>query len=545
MRRVLLPVALLLASCATAPKPTMLDLKITNGRIIDGTGAPWFRGDVGVRGNTIVAVGNLAGSPATTTIDAHDQIISPGFIDLLGQSQNAVLEDPHLEAKVRQGVTTEVTGEGFSPGPEKPATEPGQRTWLTLGSYLDALDRQGAAINFALLVGASNPREIVIGDVNRAPSADEMRQMEAIVDQAMRDGAIGISTSLIYLPAMYSSADEIIQLARVAARYGGMYFTHMRDEGDKIDMGLDEAFRIGREANIPVNIWHLKVGGRANWGRMPHVIERIEQARAEGIDAAANVYPYIASSTGLSTLAPDWALEGGYAAFKARLADPEQRARILETLRTAVEKRGERGIYVTRIANPADAPYEKHFIQEIAAMMGTTPEEALARLYSDANVSPRVIFFSMDENDVQYALRQPWVSIGADSGSPTPADRAANGAVHPRGYGTFARVAGHYVRDVKLFSLEEAVRKMTSQAADRAHLEDRGLLRPGMKADVIVFDPNTIRDVATFDDPHHFSEGVSSVIVNGVPVLREGTMTPALPGRTIRGKGYRIDGREH
>lgn len=540
MRKGLLPVALLIAACATSPKPTMLDLKITNGRIVDGTGAPWYRGDVGVRGNTIVAIGNLASNAATTTIDAHDHIISPGFIDLLGQSQTAVFEDPHLEAKVRQGVTTEVTGEGFSPGPEKPPAEAGAKTWPTLGAYLDALDRQGSAINFALLVGASNPREIVIGDVNRPPTASEMREMERIVDQAMREGAIGISTSLIYLPAMYSTTDEIINLARVAARYDGMYFTHMRDEGDKIDMGLDEAFRIGREAKIPINIWHLKVGGRANWGRMPHVIERIEQARTEGIDAAANVYPYIASSTSLSTLAPDWALEGGYAAFKARLADPVQRAGILETLRTAVEKRGERGIYVTRIANPADAPYEKHFIHEIATMMGTTPEEALARLYADANVSPRVIFFSMDEGDVQYALKQPWVSVGADSGSPTPADRAANNAVHPRGYGTFPRVAGHYVRDVKLFSLEEAVRKMTSQAADRAHLDDRGVLRPGMKADIIVFDPDTIRDVATFDDPHHFAEGVSSVIVNGVAVLRDGVMTPALPGRSIRGKGYRM-----
>jgi N-acyl-D-amino-acid deacylase len=538
MRKGLLAIALLMSACATSPKMTMLDLKITNGRIVDGTGAPWYRGDVGVRGNTIVAIGNLAGNAATTTIDAHDHIISPGFIDLLGQSQSAVLEDPHLEAKVRQGVTTEVTGEGFSPGPEKPSADPATKTWSTLGAFLDAIDRQGSAINFALLVGASNPREIVIGDVNRPPTATEMREMEAIVDQAMRDGAIGISTSLIYLPAMYSTTDEIIDLARVAARYDGMYFTHMRDEGDKIDMGLDEAFRIGREAKIPINIWHLKVGGRANWGRMPHVIERIEQARAEGIDAAANVYPYIASSTGLSTLAPDWALEGGYPAFQARLGDPVQRAKIMETLRAAVEKRGERGIYVTRIANPADASYEKHFIHEIATMMGTSPEEALARLYADANVSPRVIFFSMDEGDVQYALKQPWVSVGADSGSPTPADRAANNAVHPRGYGTFPRVAGHYVRDVKLFTLEEAVRKMTSQAADRAHLDDRGVLRPGMKADIIVFDADTIRDVATFDDPHHFAEGVSSVIVNGVLVLRDGVMTAALPGRSLRGKGY-------
>jgi N-acyl-D-aspartate/D-glutamate deacylase len=536
MRKTIVALALLAASCATTSQKT-LDLKIINGRVIDGTGAPWYRADIGVRGNAIVSIGDLRTTPATTTIDAHDQTVSPGFIDLLGQSDSAVLEDPHLEAKIRQGVTTEVTGEGFSPGPAKPRQN-GRPRFATLREYLDTIDKQGAALNMALLVGASNPREIVIGDVNRAPTADEMRQMEAIVDQAMRDGAIGISTSLIYLPAMYSTTEEIINLARVAARYGGMYFSHMRDESDKIDMGLDEAFRIGREANIPINIWHLKVGGRANWGLMPHVIERIDQARAEGIDVAANAYPYIASSTGLSTLAPDWALEGGYAQLKTRLADPEQRARILEEFRKQFAKRGEKGIYVTRIVNPSLAQYEKHYMSEIATAMGLSQEEALARLFSETNVSPRVIFFSMDENDVQYALKQPYVSIGSDSGSPTPADRAANSAVHPRGYGTFTRVAGHYVRDVKLFSLEEAVRKMTSQAADRAHLDDRGVLRPGMKADIIVFDPAAIRDVATFDDPHHFSEGVSNVIVNGVAVLRDGAMTSALPGRSIRGRGY-------
>jgi len=541
MKKALMAVALLIAgSCATAPKTPMLDLKIINGRIIDGTGAPWYRGDVGVRGNAIVTIGDLSSTSAATTIDAHDLVVSPGFIDLLGQDDSNVFADPHVEAKVRQGVTTEVTGEGFSPGPAKPRTEDrGPRTFLRLADYLDTLDRQGAAINFALFVGASNPREIVIGDVNRPPTADEMREMEQIVDQAMRDGAIGISTSLIYLPAMYSTTDEIINLAKVAARYDGMYFTHMRDESDRIDMGLDEAFRIGREAKIPINIWHLKVGGLRNWGKMPHVIERIEAARAEGIDAAANVYPYIASSTGLSTLAPDWALEGGYAAFKQRLADPAQRPRILEEFTRQFAKRGEKGIYVTRIVNPDYAQYEKHYMPEIAQMMGVSQEEALARLFENTPVSPRVIFFSMDEGDVQYALKQPWVSIGSDSGSPTAEDRAKNSAVHPRAYGTFPRVAGHYVRDVKLFTLEEAVRKMTSQAADRVHFDDRGVIRPGMKADIIVFDPATIRDVATFDDPHHFGEGVADVVVNGVPVLLNGTMTSALPGRTIRGRGFK------
>lgn len=534
---------LLASACATTPNPTTLDLKIVNGRIVDGTGAPWYRGDVGVRGDTIVSIGDLSHVSATATIDAHDNVVSPGFIDLLGQSQGVVFQDPHLEAKVRQGVTTEVTGEGSSPGPlsqkQIDAANPRNRpNWHTLGEWFALLEKNGSAINFALFVGAGNPREMVIGDVNRPPTADEMREMEAIVDQAMREGAIGLSTSLIYLPAMYSTTDEIVNLAKVAAKYGGVYFSHMRNEGDRIDSALDEAFRIGREAKIPVNIWHLKVGGAANWGRMPHVIERISTARAEGLDVAANVYPYAASSTSLSTLVPDWSLEGGYSELKKRLADPIQRPRIAEELQAQFTKRGPKGIYITRIGNPALAQYEKHFVEEIAAMMGTTPDEAMMRLFAETNSSPNVIFFSMKEDDVQTALKQSFVSIGSDSGSPSPAARAAGQGAHPRAYGTFPRVLGHYVRDEHLFTLEEAVRKATSQAADRTNLSDRGLLRPGMKADVVVFDPGLIRDVSTYEDPHHFSEGVIDVIVNGTLVLRDSTMTSALPGRVLRGRGW-------
>ena len=522
-------------ACATTKQPVNdFDLKIQHGRVVDGTGAPWFRADVGIRGDRIVAIGDLSHQTAASTIDAHDHVVAPGFIDLLGQSQNSVLIDPTVEAKVRQGVTTEVTGEGDSPGP---SNAPHAR-WPRFRDYLEELDRHGTAINFALFVGASNPREMVIGNVNRQPTAAEQEQMNGIVDQAMRDGAIGISTSLIYLPAMYSTTDEIIAMAKVAAKYDGVYFTHMRDEGEHIDMGLDEAFRIGREAKIPINIWHLKVGGRKVWGTMPHVVDRIDAARAEGIDVAANVYPYIASATSLSTLAPDWALEGGYAEFQKRLADPEQRAKIAEALKAQVAKRAERGIYVARIDNPALAEFEKKFIEQIAAGMNLPPEEALMRLFAETKGSPNVIFFSMFEDDVRTALKQPWVSLGSDSGAPTPEARARGVATHPRGYGTFARVLGHYSRDEHLFTLEEAVRKMTSQAADRVHFEDRGVLRPGMKADVVVFDPERIRDVATFEEPHHFSEGVSDVVVNGVPVLRDGVITHALPGKAIRGKGY-------
>ncbi|MCU1230269.1 MAG: dihydroorotase [Acidobacteria bacterium] len=526
----LLAALVLVAGCATTTKQ-MLDLKITNGRILDGTGAPWYRGDVGVRGDTIVAIGDLHDVPATTTIDAHDRIVSPGFIDLLGQSQNSVFADPHLEPKVRQGVTTEVTGEGKSPGPSKDGK------FHSLADYFTAVEKNRSAINFALLVGADNPREMVIGDINRKPTADEMREMERIVDQAMREGAIGISTSLIYVPGMFSTTDELVNLARVAAARGGVYFTHMRDEGDQIDDGLDEVFRIGREAKIPVNIWHLKTAGRANWGRMPHVIDRILAARAEGIDAAANVYPYPASGTSLSTLAPSWAMEGGYTELQKRLTDPALRAKISEDLARQYAKRGEKAIWVGAIG-PGFEQYQKKFIEEIAKEMGVAPEEALIRLFSGPPYSPQVIFFSMSEDDVQYALKQPFVSVGADSGAPPPAARLANASQHPRAYGTFARVAGHYVRDLHLFTLEEAVRKMTSQAADRCNFADRGILRAGMKADIAIFDPNAIKDIATFAEPHQFAEGVSDVIVNGVPILLDSKMTGALPGRILRGKGY-------
>jgi dihydroorotase/N-acyl-D-amino-acid deacylase len=536
-------VALLLAGCATTKTP-MLDLKISNGRIVDGTGAPWFRGDVGVRGDTIVAVGDLSKMHAAKTIDAQGRVVSPGFIDLLGQSQTAVFVDPHVEAKVRQGVTTEVTGEGNSPGPVRPGPHDAPRPGAVprfprLRDYFHYVEQHGTAINFGLFVGASNPREMVIGEVNRPPTPDELKQMQEIVDLAMRDGALGLSTSLIYLPAMYSTTDEIIAMARVAAKYGGVYFTHMRDEGDHIDIGLDEAFRIGREAQIPVNIWHLKTGGRANWGKMPHVIDRINAARAEGIDAAANVYPYAASGTSLSTLAPDDALEGGWAEFQKRLQDPLWRPKIVAVLKAQVAKRGPKGIFVGSIPNPAlAAAYNKKFIEDIAAEMQLPPEEAMAKLFAESSGSPSVIFFSMNEDDVKTALKQSFVSVGSDSGAPSPKARAANAAQHPRAYGTFARVLGHYVRDEHLFTLEEAVRKMTSQAADRANLSDRGVLRPGLKADIAIFDPDTINDPATYTEPHQFSVGVTDVVVNGVPVLRDGKITEALPGRVLRGKGW-------
>lgn len=533
----------LFMGCATAPPRPALDLKVVNARVVDGTGAPWYRADVGVRGDTIVSIGDLRGVTAATLIDAGDRVVAPGFIDLLGQSEGSVLLDPRVEGKVRQGVTTEVTGEGNSPGPlsESQRTERaanGDPTWNTLGDYMRLVENQGTAINFAFFVGSANPRHIVLGSTNRDPSPEELRRMEDIVDAAMRDGAIGLSTSLIYVPATFAETDELISLARVAARYGGVYFSHIRNEAGEIVPALEEAFRIGWEAKIPVNIWHMKVALRANWGRMPEVIALIENERAKGLDVAGNIYPYAASSTGLTTILPSWALEGGYKELKARLADPALRARIADEVRADYfAKRQPSDVLVSRIPAPELSQYERKRLSEIAEMMGVEAVEAALRLFEQTLTSPAGIYFSMTDEDMKFALKQPWVSVGSDSGAVLAERR--NAGAHPRAYGTFPRILGRYVREENLLSLEEAVRKMTSQAAARTNLLDRGILRPGMKADLVVFDPATILDLSTYEDPHQFSVGISDVIVNGTPILLNGSMTGALPGRILRGKGYR------
>ncbi|HVT05189.1 MAG TPA: amidohydrolase family protein, partial [Thermoanaerobaculia bacterium] len=381
-------------------------------------------------------------------------------------------------------------------------------------------------------------RLMTIGRANRLATAEELEQMKAIIEGAMKDGAYGISTALIYVPAVFSNTEELIELSRVAARYGGSYFSHIRNEADEIDSALDEAFRIGREAQIPVNIWHLKIGGQHNWGKMPAILEKIQQQRANGLDVAANVYPYIASSTGLSALAPNWALEGGYGAFLKRLQDPALRKRIGEDISNSsfYHRLGDAsGILVADIPGSAYDNMQKKRLSEIAQLMGVDPIEAALRLLEAGESSPGAIYFTMHEGDVQAALRTPWVSVGSDSGA-FVGDVNTEGA-HPRGYGTFPRVIGRYVRDERLFTLEEAVRKVTSQAAARIQLQDRGLLRPGMKADIVVFDPDQLLDVSTFEDPHHFSKGITDVIVNGVFVLRAGEMTGALPGRMLKKDG--------
>lgn len=539
-----LPAALLLAAACSQPQPAApspaaaasgvqhdFDLIIAGGEVVDGTGAARTRADVGIRGDTILAIGDLQEKTAKETLDASGHVVAPGFIDLLGNSQAAVLLDPKLEGKIRQGVTTEVTGEGHSPGPQneemaaemertKPEGWP-PVTWRTLGEFMRVVEQRGSALNFAFFVGAANSREMVLGHADRAPTAGELRRMEAITKQAMDEGAVGVSSALIYPPGRFARTEELIALARV----GGSYWTHLRNEANNIDAAIDEAIRIGREANVPVNIFHLKIGGQKNWGRMSSIVKKIEAAQKSGVDVAANIYPFTATSTELTSIVPAWALEGGYAAFVARVGDPAQRARIGTAMREGRLAGGGATSIVIR-----GTPGKR--LDAIAKEMKTDPAEAALRLFERDTKSPMAIFFSLSEDDMKTALVQPWVAFGSDSGAVVGAMRARG--AHPRAYATFSRVLAQYVREEKLLTLEEAIRKMTSLAAARAGLRDRGILRAGMKADVAVLDPLRVRDVSTYEDPHHFSEGVRHVIVNGVAVLRDGTMTGALPGRVLR-----------
>lgn len=511
------------------PPPTTADydIVVVGGTVIDGTGAPRTRADVGIRGDSIAAIGDLSKKTAKTTLEATGKIVAPGFIDLLGNSQAAVLIDPKLEGKIRQGVTTEVTGEGHSPGPQDEAmaaemerTKPNgwpPVTWRTLGEFMRVVEKRGTALNFAFYVGAANPREMVLAHADRAPSPDELRKMVAIVEQARKEGAVGLASALIYPPGRFARTEELIAMSRAA----GSYWTHLRNEAGNIDSAIDEAFRVAREAGVPLNIFHLKIGGRDNWGGMRRVVRKIEATRKDGLDVASCVYPYTATSTDLTSIVPAWALEGGYAAFVARLKDPATRARVAQAMREG-RLRDPSTILVRGKGKRMDA---------IAKEMKVDVAEAAIRLFEEDRTSPIGIFFSLDENDMKHALVQPWVAVCSDSGA-VVGEMRSRGA-HPRAYGTFSRIL-RYVREEKLLTLEETIRKMTSLAASRAGLGDRGVLRVGMKADVVVFDPNTVRDVSTYEDPHHFSEGVAHVVVNGTPVLRDGAMTGALPGRILR-----------
>ena len=529
-------IALLLVLFAAAPR---YDLVVSGGRVIDGTGAPWVRADVGIRGDRIAAIGDLSAARAKKRIDARGLAVAPGFIDLLGQSELSVLVDPRAESKIRQGITSELTGEGISPAPMNDAWVHEKEDWLRkyrlkvdwtdLRGYFRRLRRARPAINVGVMVGAAQVRGIVVGFGDVQPDAQQLARMQQLVEEAMEQGALGLSTGLIYQPGSFAKTDELIALAQVAAKHGGFYATHLRSEGARIFEALDEAFAIARAASIPVEIWHLKVG-RSHWGHMQEVVARIERARASGIDVTADAYPYVASANGLHASLPDWVNAGGVDDLVVRLRDPALRARIARETGRDLDAES---ILLVSCVDPGLKKFMGKRLSEVAREMELSPELALMQLVAQDRGKVGVARFTMKEEDVQTALRQPWVAADTDYGA-----RAADGpfggeGAHPRAFGTMARILGHYVRDVKLFTLEEAVRKITSLPARRMGVWDRGLLRPGAYADVVVFDPDRVEDTATFEQPQKYPPGIETVVVNGRVVLHQGKRTPERPGRPL------------
>jgi N-acyl-D-amino-acid deacylase len=539
--------------------PADFDIILSQGRIVDGTGAPWFRGDVGIRGDRIQAIGDLSAARAARRIDAAGLVIAPGFIDMLGQSEFCVMVDNRAASKITQGITTEVTGEGTSIAPLSErmveASAPLYKAfgivadWRTLGDYFRRLEeRVHPAINIATFVGAGGVRNYVIGEEDRRATPPELERMKEIVAQAMEQGALGLSSSLQYMPDRFADTDELVALAGIAARYGGVHLTHQRSEGNRIFESLQEVFTIAEKAGVPTEIWHLKTAYKANWGKMGEVLARIEAARARGIDVTANQYPYVRASNGLDACLPLWVREGGLDKMTARLKDAAQRERIkaemVDPNVTVWENQwfgsgGGEGVLLVSVLNKDLKKYEGLNLAEIGKRLGKDPRDVVMDFVIADRGRSSCVLSIMSEEDVRTALKHPFVSICTDSEAMAEDGPLAGSKSHPRAWGSFPRILGKYVRDEKLLRLEEAVRKMTSLPASRVGIRDRGILRPGMMADLAVFDPATIRDLATFEDPNHYSVGMRYVFVNGQAVLAEGKITSARPGRALRGPGYR------
>ena len=545
---------LFVAASAFGQTPAF-DLVITNGHIVDGTGSPWYSGDIGIRDGKIAAIGNLSAAPRKRTIDAPGKVVAPGFIDMLGQSELTILVDPRLPSKIFQGITTEITGEGSSPAPLTDATIQSDRSgydhykinpdWRTFRQYFSRLEKQGIGINVADYVGATQVRRVVLGDEDKQPTPEQLERMKALVREAMKDGAVGVSTSLEYAPAPYAKTDELIALAAEASKFGGIYATHMRDESNSVLEAIDEALRIGREAHVPVEIWHIKVAGKANWGRMPEVVAKINAARAAGADITADTYAYTAWFNDFSAFIPPWAHDGGTAKLVERLKDSATRERIRKDMLTPSgswdnewqEIFGPESIMIGAVQNPKLLPLQGKRISEIAKLWNKDPMNTIFDFLIE-DPSTGVAVFGMSQPDVTLALQQPWVSIDNDSEGTSPEGILGQAHPHPRAYGTFPRILSKYVREEKVLTLEDAIRKFSALPAQRLHLNDRGVLKAGMWADITIFDPATIHDRATFDTPNQLSEGMEYVLVNGVPVIDQGKMTAALPGKVLRGAGY-------
>lgn len=522
----------------------MYDILIKNGKIYDGTGAPWFYADVAIKDGRIAALGPLENASTRRVIDAAGMAVSPGFIDIHSHSDSVFLINPLADSKVKQGVTLEVAGNcGASLAPLTAksrsraaaafAEEGIEPTWTTMGEYFDAIEKNGTSVNFACLVGHGTVRAGVMGYDHRPPTDDELQEMKALVASAMDDGAIGMSSGLIYPPSSYADTQELIELCKVVAEKRGIYFTHMRNENVRLLESVDEAIRVGREAGVPVQISHHKASGRGAWGLVKQSLKMIDEARKNGVDVTADQYPYIASSTSLTSIIPGWAHEGGRDALIARLTDPQTRAKLKAEVSKNMAGEWEK-LVVSKVASEKNKQYEGMHVAAIAAARGQDPCDAAFDLLIEENGEVGQIRFGMCEEDVKTVMKHPLVMVGSDGSSLASYGTLGRGKPHPRNYGTFARVLGKYVRDEGVITLEEALRKMTSLPAWRLGLWDRGILRPGMWADVTVFDPATVKDTSDFGDQHKYAAGIPYVLVNGQVVVDNGEHTGITPGKVLR-----------
>jgi N-acyl-D-amino-acid deacylase len=543
--------AFLPTGCHSGAPAADYDVLIRHGQILDGSGGAPYAGDVAIRGDRIVSIGSFENVKAKREIDATGLVISPGFIDMLGQSELSLLIDNRSQSKLSQGITSEITGEGGSIAPQNQLTIAPQKIildhyhlsidWQDLAGYYRRLEKSGIPINLGTYVGASQVRQAVLGDVDRAPTPAELQQMESLVATAMQQRALGLSTALIYPPGHYATTTELIALAKVASKYGGIYASHMRSEGQSEMAAIDEAIRIGREANLPVEIFHLKVSGKARWGDMPKVVAKLQAARDSGLDIAADMYPYTAGATQLASSLPPWVADGGMEKLLERLRDPAIRRRIVADMardhndweNLYLDCGGGRGVMISAVVNPDLQPYEGKTVAEVAKAENKPEMDALFDFILADKGQTAALYFMANENDLQYGLKQPWTSIGLDAGETSLDGPLFEPHTHPRAWGSMPRFLGHYARDVKLLDLPQAVRKITSLPAQREHLSGRGLLKSGFYADVTIFDPAAILDTATYSDPNQVSKGVQYVLVNGQLEWDRGKLTDATAGRAL------------
>jgi N-acyl-D-amino-acid deacylase len=542
------------AACAGAPR---YDVVIRGGAVYDGSGGPAARVDVGIRGDQIAAIGDLSRASAELDIDASGLAVAPGFINMLSWATESLIQDPRSQSDIRQGVTLEVMGEGDSMGPlnapmKKLMTElqgdiKYDISWTTLGEYLTFLEKRGISTNVASFVGATTVRIHELWYADREPTSDELDRMRKLVRDAMEEGALGVGSSLIYAPAFYAKTDELSALAREAGRYGGMYISHIRSEGNALLEAVDELIRIAREAKVPAEIYHLKAAGELNWPKLDRVIARIEAARAQGLQITADMYNYPAGATGLDAAMPPWVQEGGLREWIRRLKDPAIRARVMREMTTPTNEweslylaaGSPERVLLVAFKQEALKPLTGKTLAEVAKLRGKSPEETAIDLVIEDDSRVGTVYFLMSEDNIRKQLKLPWVSFDSDAESLAPEGVFLKSNPHPRAYGNVARLLGRYVRDEKVVTLEDAIRRLTSLPAANLKLDRRGALRIGHYADVVVFDPRTIQDHATFDKPHQYSTGMKHVFVNGVQVLKAGEHTGATPGRFVRGPGYR------